>query len=164
MSSASKPLLLGFVKVLSPAPEEYRGGYLLTTDFGRPVEFLYTGPFRVRSTDRLLHGREFEEYLFSEVLAKPMTDRQSSAPRVVFAQQPPLLGLRRLIPAPVLLVQRTGVDSAVEARPHPDFEPDRAAFDRVRSLVPPRFDFLEPFERIDAAIAEIAARGPAQAA
>lgn len=165
--SGNKSIVLGFMTVArKPA---LRGGYLLTSDYGRPLEFHYTSEVRVTGPQRLLHGPDLEEYLYSETIAKPMTDRQTKPPKIILVNEVKMLGLRRLIPAPVvhlfLSEREESLESAdenpqeqppqVQAVCHADYPQDLAAFDKIRELVPACFDWLEPFERIDRALAEI---------
>lgn len=151
--SAGKSLTLGFLDVVGDDASGYRGGYLLTNEFGRPIEFHHTTPVTVSRQDRLLHGAGFESYLFVDTLAKPMTDRQSAAPRLIVVGQPILLELRRQIPAPVVHLVGGERESAV-ARALEDHASDQAAFEKLRGLAPPQFDWLEPLGRIRAALEE----------
>lgn len=162
MSTASqRSLVLGFLHVRQSRPETFRGGYLLVTDYGRPIEFHYTSEIHVPKLHQHLYGPQFEPTLFVETFAKPLTDRQSTAPRMIAVDQRALLGLRSRIPAPVVMItgsapQAEGDSSRpVQVDCMADFEKDLAAFEKIRSLVPPAFDWIEPFERIDAALAEI---------
>jgi len=154
---ANRSLVLGFLHVRRTSPEAFRGGYLLTTDYGRPIEFHYSSEVSVPRSHQVLFGKQFEPLLSAEVLAKPMTDRQSTAPRLILVDTPALLDLRRLIPAPVVLLSTIaeGGESKLKPQSHPEFEKDLAAFEKIRTLVPPGLDWMEPFVRIDEALAEI---------
>jgi hypothetical protein len=170
--AGNKSLVLGFMTVAKSSG--LRGGYLLTSDYGRPLEFHYTSEVRLTGPQVLLHGPDLEEYLYAESIGKPMTDRQTRPPKIILVNEVKLLGLRRLIPAPVVhlydessLSQAThlsgeeAADEAGEAPPkvgavcHADYPQDLAAFDKIRELVPACFDWLEPFDRIHRALAEI---------
>ena len=162
--SGSKPVFLGFLTVRD-TPHGLRGGYLLTSEYGRPIEFHYTSELRIGREQRLLYGKELEPYVHSEVIGKPLTDRQSSAPRVVLVDLSSLLDLRRSIPAPVVKVSsekamsrdqdRTEQPVAVAIECHPEFPDDRDAFERIQALAASNFDWLEPFDRLEKALAEI---------
>lgn len=154
---ASRSLSLGFLHVRRSSPETFRGGYLLTTEYGRPIEFHYSSEVTVPKSHQVLFGKQFEPLLSAEVLAKPMTDRQSTAPRLILVDTPALLDLRRLIPAPVVLLTTftESGDRTLKAQSHPEFEKDLAAFEKIRTLVPPGLDWTEPFLRIDEALTEI---------
>jgi hypothetical protein len=99
------------------------------------------------------------------MLAQPLTDRQSVAPRIVLVERANLLELRRRIPAPVVLIEPRTTDSPApepgesaahfRAVTHPEFPDDSVAFERIRELTPSSFDWLEPFDRLSAALSEI---------
>ncbi len=155
MAGGSKSLVLGFVDVRRESPETFRAGYLLTTDYGRPMEFHYTTQVSVPKSHQLLYGPDFEPIFFSENLAKPMTDRQGSAPQLVAVGTPALLRLRTLIPAPVVHVSRPDKDGPIVATAHPAHPKDQAIFEKVAGMVPPGFDWMELFDRLQGALAEV---------
>jgi hypothetical protein len=166
----AKPLVLGFMAIRENNSGGLRCGYLLTTGFGRPIEFHYTSEVRFQRQQRVLFGASFEAYAFAELLAKPLTDRQSTAPRIILVNRRGLLELRRQIPAPVVFLaplaeievpseQNTFVTESSSA-PFgtaclPEFAQDTQAFEKIRSLAAANFDWHEPFERLDQALAEI---------
>ncbi|QDU59308.1 hypothetical protein Pan216_01360 [Planctomycetes bacterium Pan216] len=160
-SPSSKSIVIGFLTVRPVDETALRGGYLLTTEFGRPLEFHYTSELRVSHQQRLLYGPSFDSYIQAEVIAKPMTNRQSTAPRIIVVNRMPLLDLRRHIPAPVsCLLETQAKPEEPDSRPfrievHDEYPYDRAAFDKIQKLAAEGFDWLEPFERIEQALAEI---------
>lgn len=161
MSRASaRNLILGFLTVKETASGGRRGGYLLTNDYGRPIEFHYTSPWRLGKPQHLLFGVT-APLLDAEVFGKPLTDRQTVAPRLVVVNEPSLLAIRRFIPAPAIWVgptpdlARNYHRLSISSRGLAEFGEDQAAFDRIRTLVPPNFDWLEPFERLDLALAAV---------
>lgn len=158
MTATSRRIVLGFLSVRETPSGGLRGGYLLTTEFGRPIEFHYTTEFVPRRPHRVLYGDHFEPALYSEVLCKPMTDRQTTAPCLIAADRPAILHLRPLIPAPLVLILPNSVESA-SSRPrvetHASFPGDLASFEKTRELAAVNFDWLEPFARIALALVEI---------
>lgn len=154
-----KSLALGFLRIFAHG-DALQGGYLLTSDFGRPLEFHYTAPLVFGRTERALYGASFEPVVWIEWMARPLTDKQSTAPRVLFVTQEPLLELRRHIPAPVVALARADSETEPRAKVHPDFPQDRAAYDKALSLICRGFDLLEPFRRMEAALAELDSAGP----
>lgn len=153
--AGDKPLVLGFLTVCPSTPGDggLRGGYLLTNEYGRPLEFHFTSELRLTRQQILLHGARAETYLHAEVLAKPLTDKQGTPPRVVLVGTESLLALRKLIPAPVLYLRGPGPKVTVSV--HRDFPGDSSAFAVLETLVPTSFDWLEPFERIEQALDEV---------
>lgn len=166
----AKPLVLGFMAVREYSSGGLRAGYLLTTGFGRPIEFHYTSEVRFQRQQRLLFGTTFEAYALAELLGKPLTDRQSTAPRIIVVNRRGLLELRRHIPAPVVFLEprsaeaearvgqmttETALPPAVSAVCLPEFAQDIQAFEKIRALAAANFDWHEPFERLDQALVEI---------
>lgn len=152
--AGARSLVLGFLHVASSIPSRYRGGYLLLTDYGRPIEFHYTSELSISPLQQALFGAQFERIVYADLLAKPMTDRQSTAPQILVVNSPVLLELRRQIPAPVVAIS-VAKDHALTATTHRDYVGDLAVFEKVRTMTPSGFDWMEPFDRIAAALAEV---------
>jgi hypothetical protein len=158
--TGTKPLVLGFMSVRASAGGP-RGGYLLTTEYGRPIEFHYTSEVVVTPQQRILYGPGYERFLYGELIGKALTERQGAAPRLIVVDRPELLELRRHIPAPVVYLEPlpTSADHPASSNPNVrvlgEFPHDDAAFQSVRSLAPTGFDWDEPIERVRLALAEI---------
>jgi hypothetical protein len=151
--SGSKPLILGFLGVRDDAADGLAGGYLLTTEFGRPLEFHYTAPLKLSGPQRILYGAGYRSYVYGEAIGKALTDRQSTAPRILLAADAGFLALRPHIPAPIVRLSRESSGMSTDC--HSDFEQDGAAFEKIRRLTPENFDWLEPFDRIREALSEL---------
>lgn len=148
-------MVLAFLTVRPTADQTFRAGYLLTTPYGRPIEFHYTADFRLRGSQRLLFGTKIDEYVEVDLLAVPLVERQSVAPRIVVVDRPALLELRSRIPAPLVLLEPSNEgDQRWKVTTHASAPDDREEFDAIRDLSPPNFDWLEPFDRLSAALAE----------
>ena len=100
-----KNLVLGFISIHASEKGLYRGGYLLVNHHARPLQFLHSSAVQISKAQRVLFGKSFEEYLFAEVFAKPLTDRQTVAPSVIAVDCESLLSLRQMIPAPVIWIR-----------------------------------------------------------
>lgn len=206
MGKSAVEISVGFLLVKPTQRGGLRGGYLITSAYGRPIEFHYTGEILVPPPQRVLYGTRFEPAVYGETIGKALTDRQSRAPKLIAVTQPACMSLRRLIPAPMVCVGAAttpapsgsvqvdaaepvttlpltgglttrlsapaaeGDDVAAEASAepsvpttpwpwevatHPEFPQDAAAWQSLRTLLPLRFDWLEPFERLDLALSEI---------
>ncbi len=142
-------IVLGFLTVKPTAEGGLRGGYLLTTEYGRPLEFHYTTELRIAGPQRRLFGGSAPECLHVESFALPLIAKQTTAPHALFVDLASLLDVRRRIPAPALLVEPGAVS------PHRDHPEDAEAFARLQALTPPSFSWAEPFERLAEALAEI---------
>ena len=142
-------IVLGFLTVQRTADGGLRGGYLLTSEYGRPQEFHYTTELVIAGRQRTLYGGIALECLHVETFALPLLARQTVAPHAVMVDVPSLLEVRPRIPAPIFLV-RPG-----EIVPHPQFPLDAELLDRLRAVVPPSFSWSEPFDRLAEALGEI---------
>lgn len=150
---APKSVVLGFMTVRETERGGLRGGYLLTSDYGRPIEFHYTSELRLNPQQQVLYGKAADSCLFAESLGKPMTERQGTAPLIIATDCLRLLELRCHIPAPVVFLnaQPVGVSDVY----HGDFPQDKQAFAKIKTIVPEKFDWMEPFDRVSVALAEI---------
>ncbi len=146
-----KGIVLGFLTVRETEASSLRGGYLLTSEFGRPLEFHYTSVLRVSPLHRALHGVGFESHLYSQVLGLPLTERQATPPQMIFVDHPALLELRQFIPAPVV---QLGEDAETFLS-HEKYPQDALAVEKLRTLLPVSLNLREPFERIDQAFFEL---------
>lgn len=155
---AQRASMIGFLTIVEDGDGTLRGGYLIVSEQGRPLEFHFTQPVVFSKQERLLYGRQFGTLVHAEQIAKPLTDRQSVSPRAIITDRPTVLSLRTSVPAPVICVALDGLNGrapgSMHISCHADYPNDRQAFDRLRELAPTHFDWLEPFERIQAALAE----------
>jgi len=149
-------VVFGFLTVRPTPTDGLRGGYLLTTQHGRPLEFHYTAEVRLRGPQRILFGARVDEFIEVDLLALPLTERQSAAPSVVVVDRLPLLELRTRIPAPVVCLGPSDDPIApYSIQVHPTQPADHAEFLNAVELAPPAFDWLEPFDRLTAALSEL---------
>ena len=155
-----KNIVLGFLTVRDIESSGLRGGYLLTSEYGRPLEFHYTSVLHISKVQRALHGSGFEPYVYAQVLALPLTERQTTPPQMIVVDHPALLEIRKRIPAPVLLFER----ESEQLTPHVDFQHDLQAMEKLRTYLPVSFNLHEPFERIEQAIHELREQSAAMVA
>jgi hypothetical protein len=175
-SAPPAALQLGFLTVLAEA-NGYVGGYLVTTSWGRPLEFRLTSAVQPGRVHQVLYGDTLTTYLHADLIGKTLLDKTTTTAHLVFTDREPVLELRARFDVPVLWVTPPGDAEAEKraaagqalrpARPprhgpvlaHPRF----AAEDAVRlaailDKIDAGLDLAEPFQRVRDAIAE--ARGP----
>jgi hypothetical protein len=157
MIPSQPPQIVFAFLTVRPTPDGgFRGGYLLTTQHGRPIEFHYTSDMRLRGPQRLLFGERIDEFVEVDLIAVPLVERQSVTPTVVVVDRTTLLELRTRIPAPVAcLGPSDSQGSKWSLRVHSTQPDDEPEFLNIVALAPPNFDWLEPFDRLAAALAEI---------
>jgi len=157
MSQPNFPrVVFGFLTVRPTPNDGMRGGYLLTSEHGRPIEFHYTSEVRLRGPQRILFGVRVEEFLEVDLVALPLTERQSVVPSVVVVDRPALLELRTRIPASVVCLGPSDEPNLPwSIQVHATQPADLQEFQKAVDFAPPNFDWLEPFERLSAALSEI---------
>jgi hypothetical protein len=160
MSAADESsLALGFMAVRAASCDRLRGGYLLTTPFGRPIEFHYTTELVIRRPHRVLYGEALEPYVFSHIIALPLFARAAVSPHLVIVTSRSFLDLRPFVPVPVVQIgpanEIRATFSAPQITAHWKYASDVAAYESANACVAAGFDWLEPFQRIEQALAEV---------
>lgn len=166
----------------------YHGGTLVTDSSGKPLEFRSTSIVRPNLVQRTLYGRTLLDHLAQELFAIPLMGALREEPDLVLVRDETLLDIRPRVECPVLHVRRQGEaiqmprageqesEAACEvvASPSGRFQPvivtphwqygEEAR--RVRGELEPvfaRMDLLEPFERVERALEELAKQEAADA-
>jgi hypothetical protein len=141
---------MGFLSILRESAG-YLGGYLVTNQWGRPLEFRLSSAIQPNRVQQILYGESLEPYLCADLIGKTLVDKSATAAEVVLTDHPAALDLRRRVDVPVALVKLD--DPAGPLTAHPHFGADTPV---LRDLVDRlgNFDFAEPFTRIREAIAE----------
>jgi hypothetical protein len=166
---SSPPPYLGFLTVRHEAGG-YVGGYLVTNQWGRPLEFRLSSPVQPNRVQQILYAETLPEFVCGEVIGKTLVEKTATPIRIVLTDTIHVLSLRRCVEAPVIWVAPLGDPRAEEmaasgfgVRPadrgrgplivHPEFPEDSA---RCRDLIERlnALDLLEPFVRIREAVAE----------
>jgi hypothetical protein len=141
-------LSLGFLTVLHEATG-YVGGYLVTNQWGRPLEFRLSTPVQPNRVQQILYGDSLEPYICGELIGMTLVEKTSQAVQVVITDTKPGLELRTRIDLPVALLT-----NKAPLRSHPRFAEDTAVIDQIMERVRGNLDLAEPFGRIREAIAE----------
>ena len=97
---------MGFISIQKSRNAGLRGGYLILNAYGRPLEFHYSSEVVLSEMQRSLFGTTEKDNLYSELIAKSLTQRQKTPPRVILVDSEPLVisavtgqGLNQLIGA-----------------------------------------------------------------
>src|SRR5262245_57690314 len=160
---------LGFLTVLNDA-SGFLGGYLVTNQWGRPLEFRLSTAVQPNRVQQILYGDTLEPFVCADLIGKTLVDKTATPANVVITNRPAALELRWRVDVPVgLLPAAQGSASEVVGtlrvpsrhtecayfplQVHPQFPQDEAA---VRQLLDSLsgLDLAEPFTRIREAIAE----------
>lgn len=158
----------GFLTVLESQIHGLFGGYLVLSPQGRPLEFRCSTPVLPSRAQVILYGPALRSYLLSEVIGRTLVESAEVPVAAIFTNDRDMLPLAALRPEDVLYVA-----------PHEEGQggakPDRANMaqigpwmiatyagvlhnvEKLRALIDPlatHVDLCEPFERIQAALAE----------
>jgi len=164
--ATAAPINLGFLTVLHEA-NGYLGGYLVTNNWGRPLEFRLSTAVQPNKVQQILYAGTLQSYICADLIGKTLLDKTSAAAQLVVTDTQDVLNLRRRVEVPVVWLappeavapatadrcarQAEGGRAALLA--HADFPADVAV---VRDLLAglETIDLAEPFARIREAIPE----------
>src|SRR5437762_765396 len=100
-TTANAPLNLGYLTVLHE-PTGYLGGYLLTNNWGRPLEFRLSTAVQPNRVQQILYGSTLQPYICSDLIGKTLVDKTSMAAQLILTDRPSALDLRLRVEVPVL--------------------------------------------------------------
>src|SRR5262249_36009484 len=153
----------GFLTILHE-PTGYLGGYLVTNNWGRPLEFRLSTAVQPNRVQQVLYGATLQPYIFADVIGKVLVEKTGAAVQMIVTDREPALDLRLRLQVPVVwLAQtedplaRTLAASGVCARPangqskavlcHPRFAEDLTVVRELLERVDGTLDLEEPFGR-----------------
>jgi hypothetical protein len=163
------PGSIGFLTVLQEACG-FIGGYLVTNEWGRPLEFRLSSAVQPNRVQQVLYGPTLAAYVCAELIGKTLVDRAGVQVQLIVTDREAVLELRRKMEVPVVYLAPAGdargsalaadgaaVLAAGEDRGpvlcHPHFLSDvplaRELLNHTEEL-----DLAEPFTRIREAIGE----------
>jgi hypothetical protein len=174
--ATAAPINLGFLTVLQEA-NGYLGGYLVTNNWGRPLEFRLSTAVQPNRVQQILYASTLRAYICADLIGKTLLEKTSAAAQLVVTDTRDVLDLRRRVEVPVVWLAPPDTplpapgDSCVRqaegGRPaifaHVHFPADVMV---VRDLLAglEGVDLAEPFARIREAIPEARKMGVVQKA
>ena len=164
---ASAPINLGFLTVLHEA-NGYLGGYLVTNNWGRPLEFRLSTAVQPNRVQQILYAATLKPYLCADLIGKTLVDKTSAIAQLVVTDTQDVLELRPRVEAPVVwlappeAVLPEGADNCVKPAEagrgpvlvHPRYPADVAVVREMLAGMEGILDLTEPFARIREAIGE----------
>ena len=156
--------------------EGYRGGVLVTDEWGKPLEFRCTAPVHPNPVQRTLYGRTLLPHIAVELIGVPLLGILQEKPEIVIIQDEIFFDVRRDIEVPVVRLRRQGEevtvnDSSDSAKitptvmdspsgkfqpivmeAHREFAQDSAAWRYQLNDLFGRWDLIEPFDRLTKAL------------
>jgi hypothetical protein len=148
------PWNLGFLTIVQE-PGGFLGGYLVTNQWGRPLEFRLSTAVLPNRVQQILYGDTLQPYICSELIGKTLIDKTTTQAQVIVTDKENVLPLRHLLSIPVGWIN----DPLCEERrgallSHAQFPQDQGLLDDLGERLGEAFDLTEPFVRIREAIGE----------
>jgi len=166
LALTAAPFNLGFLTVLKDAIG-YVGVYLVTNQWGRPLEFRISTAVQPNRVQQILYGDTLEPYLCADLIGKTLVEKTAAPAQLFVTDQRPMLDLRWRVDAPVIWLAAAEeqanetlgcLQPATETRPaiyrHPNFPADDAGLRPLLHRVESMLDLSEPFERVREAMHE----------
>jgi hypothetical protein len=173
-TTACASLNLGFLTVLQDG-SGYLGGYLVTNQWGRPLEFRLSSAVQPNRVHRILYAGTLQSYLCADLIGKTLVDKTAAPARLIVTDTAACLDLRLRLDTPVVWVAGGGwTENAVThaARPeapepppaarvirdnlhcHARFAQDAPLIEEMLEQLVGLIDLSEPFARIREAVGE----------
>jgi hypothetical protein len=158
-TNSAAPLNLGFLTVVHE-PTGYHGGYLVTNQWGRPLEFRLSTAVQPNRIQQVLYAGTLQAYVCADLIGKTLVDKTGVPVQLVLTDTEAVLDLRLRLEAPVAWIAPSEQTSAGVLRVrgliycHARFPGDVQAVTEVLDRVAGMVDPLEPFARIREAIGE----------
>ncbi len=172
MTASTTPAIanLGFLTILHE-PSGYVGGYLVTNNWGRPLEFRLSTAVQPNRVQQVLYGTTLQPYICADVIGKTLVDKTGTLVQAIFTDREAVLDLRRSVDVPVAWVSTSAEtpsealrNSSAELRPgdadrgavfrHPSYPDDSERLHDLLVRIEGLVDLSEPFSRIRDAIGE----------
>src|ERR1022692_4951681 len=99
---AANCLNLGFLSVFQDR-NGFVGGYLVTNQWGRPLEFRLASAVQPNKMQQILYGDTLPGYLCGELIGKTLIEKTAAAVQCVLVDNPLTLDLRQRVETPVAL-------------------------------------------------------------
>src|SRR5713101_9656383 len=104
---------LGFLTVLQE-PAGYVGGYLVTNQWGRPLEFRLSTAVQPNRVQHILYGNTLQAYVCGDLIGKALFDKTVARAQFIFTDFEAILHLRPHVQIPV-----GWISHATESAPGP---------------------------------------------
>jgi hypothetical protein len=156
----------------------YRGGILVTDGGGKPVEFRCTAPVRPNPVQKTLYGQTLLPHIAVELIGLPLLRSIKEKPWLVVIQDPVFFDVRLHSESALVRLWRqgeqvrlqtsddqpqtnavlsceTGKFQPIVYEAHSQFRADTETIAQQLSEMFTRWDLIEPFERINRALAYV---------
>lgn len=125
-SVATSIMNLGFLSVMQEA-SGYFGGYLVTNQWGRPMEFRLSTAVQPNRVQKILYAGTLQPYICSEVIGKTLVEKTGIPVDMIITDTPSALDLRLKVDVPVVWIAQAEQISERETPPGDDIAPPENA-------------------------------------
>jgi hypothetical protein len=156
-------LNFGFLTVLHE-PNGYLGGYLVTNQWGRPLEFRLSTAVQPNRVQQILYGGTLQPYICADLIGKTLVDKTGSPVQLVVTDTEAALDLRLRLLVPVIWVRPTPAPAPSPSTAnsaggpaficHSRYPADEAPVRDILNRLEGSLELAEPFARIRGAIQE----------
>jgi hypothetical protein len=172
--AATASINIGFLTVLHES-NGYTGGYLLTNNWGRPLEFRLSTAVQPSKVQQILYGPTLRSYICADLIGKTLVEKTTLQPQLVLTDTEAVLELRERLDVPVGWVMSSSESDvgtiAIPAKAgrgpvvvHPRHADDAACVKEMLARTEGVADLAEPFCRIREAMTEARKSGVSRAA
>lgn len=159
MAAMTTACNLGFLTILQE-PSGHLGGYLVTNQWGRPLEFRLSTAVQPNRVQQILYGATLSTYLCAEVIGKALVEKAVARPQLILTDIEAALELRHHVPVPIARLAQASrhrerpEEAAAVLETHPHYLEDAEYVARWLERQGKGLDLAEPFARIREALAE----------
>src|SRR5437660_4567303 len=100
-STAHATLNLGFLTIVQES-NGYLGGYLVTNQWGRPLEFRLSTSVQPNRIQQILYGGTLQPYICADLIGKTLVEKTTTAAGCIFTDCEAALDLRLRVQVPVI--------------------------------------------------------------
>jgi hypothetical protein len=158
-------LTLGFLTVLHESAG-YVGGYLVTNQWGRPLEFRLSTAVQPNRVQQILYGETLLSYICGDLIGKTLVDKTGTTVQILVTDTQAALDIRLRLDTPAFWLAPPGAPGPPQTRvcqlsegrgtihAHAFYPADVESGRRQLEPLCATFDLGEPFNRIREAMAE----------
>jgi len=107
---------LGFLTVLHET-NGYLGGYLVTNQWGRPLEFRLSTSVQPNRIQQIIYGATLETYICADLIGKTLVEKTGTNAELIFTDREPVLDLRLHVDVPVAYFAMANEASVESSKP-----------------------------------------------
>lgn len=164
-------------------PDSYVGTFLVTDEYGLPLEFKCTHAIKPTAIQKALYGEQLKPFVSINLCGLPLLNSLQNKPDLIITNQNFILGIRASINTPTIFIRRAGetlnissedgetqkerIESEVgDFQPvvmacHTDYKNESQQVKQMANQLFANFDIIEPFERMQKSV-EILGRNDAK--